>query len=71
MTKNFEAKNVILMDGSSAQAIIVKCGHCGEDVYINTITKNPEDFDYYCLKCGTFVPQSTMDTIIAYLKGTE
>jgi len=53
-----------LADGSIQKTFLVKCSVCGEIVFINTITKNPKEYDYFCLNCGQFVEQDVMDEII-------
>jgi DNA-directed RNA polymerase subunit RPC12/RpoP len=55
-------------DGSIQKTFIVKCSVCGEGVFINTITKDPEEYDYYCLNCGQFVEQDVMDEIIRMIE---
>ena len=50
-------------DGSVHRTFSVICSGCGEPVWINTITKNPRDYSYFCLKCNTFVDDGIIEEI--------
>ena len=57
-------EEIKLADGSIQKSYIVTCSVCGLPVFINTITKNPKDFDYYCVNCGNIVEEDVIDEII-------
>jgi len=51
-------------DGSIQKTFSVICSGCGKNVFINTMTRNPAERDYFCVDCGTFVEQDIIDEII-------
>lgn len=53
-----------LMDGNIYPIFKYKCESCKEEMWINTVTRNPKKRDYFCVNCGTWVPQKVIDRII-------
>jgi DNA-directed RNA polymerase subunit RPC12/RpoP len=64
MNQRITKEEVELMDGSKAMIFTVACGECGKPVFINTVSKNPKHYDYFCIECGAFIEDAILDEII-------
>lgn len=64
MNKRINIETAQFMDGSVRKTYHVTCSTCGKSVFINTITKSPIDYDYFCTRCGTFIENELIDEII-------
>jgi len=56
-------ENAEFADEKIHEIFSVKCSKCKKLVFINTITKNIDDYYFYCINCNTFVEDEIIELI--------
>ncbi len=65
---SFRVETIQVATGAPQFSFTHTCQNCGLGVWINTISKDPADYTYFCLNCKTTVPKVVIHDIIRYMK---